>query len=81
MRNIIPSRTCSIVHVGISFIRLENLFFAFLVMGFTLMVFMVCDLDEISIVCVRSRRDLRGTLVKVSHLVEIRQQLVAEFLL
>jgi len=50
-------------------------------MGFTLMVFMVCDLDEISIVCVRSRRDLRGTLVKVSHLVEIRQQLVAEFLL
>ena len=69
------------VHVGISFIRLENLFFAFLEMGFTLMVFMVCDLDEISIVCVRSRRDLRGTLVKVSHLFEIRQQLVAEFLL
>ena len=69
------------VHVGISSIRFENLFFAFLVMGFTLMVFMVCDLDEISIVCVRSRRDLRGTLVKVSHLVEIRQQLVAEFLL
>jgi hypothetical protein len=40
----------------------------------------VCDLDEINIVCVRSRRDLRGTLVKVSHLVEIRQQLVAECL-
>ena len=69
------------MHVGFSSIRFENLLRAFLVMGFTLMVFMVCDLDEISIVCVRSRRDLRGTLVKVSHLVEIRQQLVAEFLL
>jgi hypothetical protein len=68
------------VHVGISSIRFENLLRAFLVMGFTLMVFMVCDLDEISIVCVRSRRDLNGTLVKVSHLVEIRQQLVAECL-
>ena len=60
VRNIIPSRTCSIMHVWFSSIMLENLFFAFLVMGVTLIVFM----------CVSSRCDV-FIVMCIIHLDEI----------